>query len=128
MVVTKYVYDKEYYLSLNKKEKLMFIRKTINELVTILHNPDIIEKNDKNQDVQYELHSDCSVKCHKIGESSKYDSQVCTDNSTILKSKTFFTFPKKCEKSGDTYAVLKVEECFSVKELVDELIDILYQK
>jgi hypothetical protein len=93
----KYVYDKKYYLSLNKKEKFEFIRKTINELVIILHNPDLIEKNEINKDVQYQLHSDCSVKCQEIGDSD--ENEVCTYDSTILKSKTFFTFPVKCKKS-----------------------------
>ena len=122
MTLTKFVYDKKRYLSLNKKEKVEFIRKTINELVTILHNPDIIEKNENNEDVQNQLHSNCQIIRQLI-----YNNTVCKIESTVLKSNTFFTFPIKYKHEDTTYAILKLEECFSVKDLVDELIDILNQ-
>jgi hypothetical protein len=123
MVFTKYVYDKKRYLSLNKKEKVEFIRKTINELVTILNNPDIIEKNENNEDVQHQFHSNCQIIRQIIGDNNL----VCTIESTVLKSNNFFTFPIKYKNDDTTYAILKLEECFSIKDLVDELIDILNQ-
>jgi len=120
MVFTKYVYDKKRYLNLKKKEKVAFIRKTINELVTILHNPEIIEKNENNEDVQHQFHSNCQIIRQIIG-----NNKVCKIESTILKSNNFFTFPIKYKHDETTFAILKLDECFSIKDLVDELIDLL---
>ena len=92
-------------------EKYNFIKKYINNLVSILN-----ETNLNKNDCYYKIFSDGSVKMKNKQEISKYVEYE------IINPSSFFNFPIKGERVGDTYAIMTYENCLKVRYFMNELL------
>ena len=111
-------YDKQYYNSLNKKQKLEFSKQLINDTVLRLHDP-TLENSVVNKNCYY-LYSDGSItKLKKENECTPHEYYVSYE---IIKPSSFFTFPCKGQSIENTFSIMTAENCFKVKNLVDELL------
>jgi hypothetical protein len=115
-------YDREYYLSLNRNDKSNFTKNTINKIVKEINNPSLIDINmAPNENIIYHLYSDGTITREK--GSWAYGKRSVTDiESYCIKPNTFFSFPYKGQYEGDTYAILTLENCRKVKNLMNELL------
>ena len=119
----KYVYDKEYFSSLRRTEKEAFTKKFINDLVSRIHNPQLVKKEQSPLgNPIYHLHSDGRINWGKggwaYGNRSRFEIK-----SYCVKPSTFFEFPlKNVGSEVDTYAILTEEECFKVRDLMDVML------
>ena len=86
-------YDTEYFSSLNRDEKTIFIKKLINNIVLSLNNPLLIKKEEQpNENIIYHLYSDGTITRQKGGWAYGNRSTIDIEYE-IIKPKTFFTFP-----------------------------------
>jgi len=106
----------------NIHEKYLFIKKHVNNIVSKLHNPLIIDPNlQPNANIIYNLYSDGTVTRQKGGYA--YGKRNITDiMCEIIKPNTFFTFPLKGENDGDTYAILTYDDCVKVRNIMNDLL------
>lgn len=105
-------YDKEYFSSLPRFDKYKYVKGMINSLVCSMHDKTICKG------YKYHLYSDGTIQ--------PYD-YTTKEGGTIMvyeciNPNTFFTFPCKGFKDGETFAVLSVEECNKMRSLMDELL------
>jgi len=117
-----FFYNKENLISLDKKNKTIFIKKFINNLVHSLNdNSLIIKEQQPSENYIYKLYSDGTLTREKggwaYGKRSTFDIEC-----EILRPNTFFTFPYKGQYEGDTYAILTLENSYKVRELMNELL------
>lgn len=115
-------YDKELFLSLNKDEKNYFTQTHINNIASNLNDNNLIVKDmSPNANIIYHIYSDCTITRQKggwaYGQRSIFDVEYA-----CIKSNTFFTFPNKGDNKGDTYAIMTLENCRKIKEIVKELL------
>jgi hypothetical protein len=113
-----FCYDKEQFLTFNKFGKLKFIKRFINDTVARLHDPSLEE--DVPCSGAYYLYSDGSItRCKK-----EYMDSVHRDfiSYEIVSPASFFTFPCLGEYNGDTYCIMTSENCYKIKNLIDELL------
>jgi hypothetical protein len=98
------------------------IKKNINDMVSSLHNPSIIDPNlQPNENIIFCLYSDGTVTRQKGGWA--YGKRSITDIMyEIVKPNTFFTFPLKGEREGDTYAILTYDDCIKVRNKMNEFL------
>jgi len=94
-----------------RDEKYNYIKKYINNLVSSLNDPNLIEKN-----CYYKIFSDGSVKMKNKQEKSKYV------DYEIINPSSFFNFPIKGKRVGDTYAIMTYENCLKVRYFMNELL------
>ena len=92
-------------------EKYNYIKKYINNLVSSLNDSNLIEKN-----YCYKMFSDGSVKKKEQNKRSKYV------DYEIINPSSFFNFPIKGKRVGDTYAIMTYENCLKVRYLMNELL------
>jgi len=117
-----FFYSKEAYLKLNKTKRIKFVKKFINELVSKLHDPLlIIDSNlsDDNYPVYYLYSDGCITRGKKIDMDAEHANYVSYE---IILPNTFFTFPCVEPVIEDTYAIMTLEQCHKVKDLMDELL------
>ena len=115
-------YDTEYFSSLNRDEKTIFIKKLINNIVLSLNNPLLIKKEEQpNENIIYHLYSDGTITRQKGGWAYGNRSTIDIEYE-IIKPKTFFTFPLKGVNEGDTYAIMSLEDCQKVRNLMNALL------
>ena len=93
-----------------RDEKYNYIKKYINNLVSSLNDPNLIEKN-----YCYKMFSDGSVKKKELDISKYVDYEIINPSS-------FFNFPIKGKRVGDTYAIMTYENCLKVRYLMNELL------
>jgi hypothetical protein len=89
-----------------REKKYEFIQFCINCVVSENHIQNISES-----DKVYKLYSDGSV----------YEDDVIILD-TIIKPETFFTFPLKCEKYGNTYGILTYDVCNNIRTLINHFL------
>ena len=114
--------NKKAFLSLDKPRRQKFIKKFIDEIVSQLHDPLLIIDSNLSEDNYpvYYLYSDGSItRCRKIDMDEKHINYVSYE---IILPNTFFTFPCKESLFEDTYAIMSLEECYKVKDLMNELL------
>lgn len=105
-----------------KSEKYLFIKNHVNDIVSKLHNPSIIDPNlQPNGNIIYSLYSDGTVTRQKGGYA--YGKRNVTDIMyEIVKPNTFFSFPLKGANEGDTYAILLYDDCIKVRNIMNDLL------
>lgn len=116
-----FYYDQESFSTLNKDEKREFIKNFINNLAINLNNPSLIDTNQApNENQIYHLYSDGTITRQKgswaYGKRSIFDVK-----SECIRPNTYFSFPIKSIKDGDTYTIMTLEHCEKVRDLIDEL-------
>jgi hypothetical protein len=94
-----------------RDERYNYIKKYINNLVSSLNDPNLIEKA-----CFYKMYSDGSVKKKEKHERSKYV------DYEIINPSSFFSFPLKGKRVGDTYAIMTYENCLKVRYFMDQLL------
>lgn len=115
-------YDTDYFSSLNRHEKTIFIKKLINNIVLSLNNPLLIKKEEQpNENIIYHLYSDGTITRQKGGWAYGNRSTIDVEYE-IIKPNTFFTFPLKGVNEGDTYAIMSLEDCQKVRNLMNSLL------
>jgi hypothetical protein len=104
-------YDKEYFATLPLVDKYKYIKGMVDTLTFQKHN-----KSETDFRIRYHLHSDGSIQ--------RYD-YVTNESSMIahecILPNTFFKFPCKGIKKGDTFAILTDKECLDMRDLMNEL-------
>lgn len=117
-----YQYDKELFSRLDRGSKTTFIKNFINNLVKKMNNPDlVVPEMSPNENIIYHLYSDGTITRQKGGWA--YGQRTVTDlESYCVKPNTFFTFPEEGQYSGDTYCILTLDDCRSIKNLMNELL------
>jgi hypothetical protein len=117
-----FYYNKKAFLRLDKPRRKKFIKKFIDDIVSQLHDPLLIVDSmlsDNNYPVYY-LYSDGSItRCKKVDMDDKHSNYISYE---IILPNTFFTFPCKETLFEDTYAIMTLEECYKVKDLMNELL------
>lgn len=115
-------YDSEYFSSLNKLEKTIFIKTFVNKIVLSLNNPLLIKKEQQpNENMIYHLYSDGTITRQKGGWAYGNRSTIDIEYE-IIKPNTFFSFPLKAVNEGDTYAIMTLEDCQKVRNLMNALL------
>ena len=94
-----------------RNEKYNYIKKYINNLVSSLNDPNLIEK-----DCCYKMYSDGCVKKKLKDKRSEYV------DYEIINPSSFFNFPLKGKRVGDTYAIMTYENCLKVRYFMDQLL------
>jgi hypothetical protein len=102
-------------------EKRQFIKSTIENKVSSLHNPLLIDSiKQPNDNIIYKLFSDGTITREKGGWA--YGNRSMIDlKSYAIKPSTFFMFPLTGINEGDTYAIMTLEDCQEMRDLIDEL-------
>ena len=120
--INEEVYDRDYFLSLSKPNRLSFMKNLVNKNVSKLHDPSLIKPEEQpNGNIIYHLYSDGTITRQKGGWA--YGQRSVTDiESYCVKPNTLFTFPCKGSHEGDTYAILTMENCKEIKNLMNELL------
>jgi hypothetical protein len=120
--INEEVYDRDYFLSLSKPNRLSFMKNLVNKNVAKLHDPSLIKPEEQpNGNIIYHLYSDGTITRQKGGWA--YGKRSVTDiESYCVKPNTLFTFPCKGLYEGDTYAILTMENCKEIKNLMNELL------
>lgn len=111
-----FCYDKQAYLALNKFKKQEFTKNFINNIVSELHNPALLV--DNNYPVYY-LYSDGSITRNKRHDMDPNHKNYISYE--IIAPRSFFSFPCIESTHIDTYGIMTLEECYKVKNLIDEL-------
>jgi len=116
------VYNKEYLLSISRPYKNLFIKDFVNKVASNLHNPLLIKKEQQpNENIIYHLYSDGTITRQKGAWA--YGKRSVSDIAyEIVKPNTYFTFPNVGENQGDTYAIMTLEDCYKVRNLMNELL------
>jgi len=113
-----FCYNKEDFFTLNKFGKLKFIKHFINDTVSRLHDSSL-ESGMPYNNVYY-LYSDGSItRCKKEHMDSAHRDFISYE---IVSPNHFFTFPCVSQYKGDTYCILTSEDCYKIKNLIDELL------
>ena len=114
-------YNKEYLSNLNIPAQNIFIKYFVNKVVDNLNNPSLIKLDQQpNENIIYHLYSDGTITRQK--GSWAYGNRTIYDIAyEIVKPNTFFTFPNKGEKDGDTYAIMTIDDCYKVRKLINEI-------
>jgi len=104
-----------------RESKYDFIKEYVNDKVKTLHNPNIIDSAlQPNENIIYKLYSDGTVTREKGGWA--YGNRNVTDLLyEIIRPNTFFKFPYKGEKEGDTYGILTYDDCVRVRNIINKL-------
>lgn len=115
-------YDRDMYILLSKNEKYKFIKNLINDMVKKLNNHELINTTmAPNENIIYHLYSDGTITRQK--GSWVYGKRSVTDiESYCVKPNTFFNFPYKGQYEGDTYAILTLENCHKIKNIMNKLL------
>lgn len=118
---TSTTYDREYLASLNKEDKIKYIKEIVNNIAKGLHDLSLVKKDEQpNSNIIYSLYSDGSITREKGGWAYRQRS-IFAVAGEILHPSNFFTFP--CEGvEGYTYAVMTEDNCRIVRELMNELL------
>jgi hypothetical protein len=119
---TSITYNKEYLSSLNKEDKIKYIKEFVNNVVKETHDLSLVKKDEQpNTNIIYSLYSDGSITREKGGWAYKKRS-IFGVAGEIVRPANFFTFP--CEGSGEgyTYAVMTEDNCRIVRELMNDLL------
>jgi hypothetical protein len=121
-----YSYDKEYLSSLTREDKINYSRNFVNDLVVKLNNPELIKKDESpNANIIYHLYSDGTITRQKGGWA--YLKRSLTDiYDKCINKNNFFTFPYKGNISGDTYAIIELENCIKIRKLIFDICKDLY--
>jgi hypothetical protein len=117
-----FTYDKDLFTSLSKNDKNVFVKKFINNIVSTLNSDDLIRsKESPNENIIYHLYSDGTITRQKGGWA--YGKRNVIDiKYECIRSNNFFTFPKNGNKKDDTYAILTIEQCNIIRDLMNELL------
>ena len=115
-------YNKDYLSSLNRPDKNLFIKDFVNNVVKIFNNLSLINSDQQpNENIIYQLYSDGTITRQKGGWA--YGKRSLSDIAyEIVKPNTYFTFPNVGENEGDTYAIMTLENCHKVRNLMNELL------
>ena len=116
------IYNKDYLSSLNRVDKNLFIKDFVNNVVKIFNNLSLINSDQQpNENIIYQLYSDGTITRQKGGWA--YGKRSLSDIAyEIVKPNTYFTFPNVGENEGDTYAIMTLENCHKVRNLMNELL------
>lgn len=114
-------YNRTNFLSMNKTNKHIFIKNTINSIVKELHNNELNDFNKEHVQIYY-LYSDGTIASEKCG--SDYTKQI---EFNIIKGEcirpcTYFKFPVESNMFDYTYSIMSKENCYKVRNLMDELL------
>jgi len=105
-------YDKEYFSSLPRFSKYEYVKGMVNTLVCNMHDKTISDG------YKYHLYSDGTIQLYDY--TTKEPCRIMVHE--CINPNTFFTFPCKGFKDGETFAVLSAEECKKMRDLMDELL------
>lgn len=116
-----FYYDVQKYLKLDRFKKLKFTKNFIDSLVSQLHDPLLIIDSMLSDDkfpVCF-LYSDGSItRFRRKLMDMDHDNYVSYE---IISPSDFFKFPCSENLEEDTYAVMTLEDCCKVKNLINEL-------
>lgn len=121
-IADKYTYDIEYFLTLDKDKRYSFIKEFVNKAVSERHNPGLIKKEEQpNGNIIYKLYSNGTITREKggwaYGQRSVFDVKY-----ECVRPNTFFSFPEKGDRKGDTYAIMTEEECHKIRNIMDDML------
>jgi hypothetical protein len=109
-------------LTLTNSQRRDFAKKTINTFVSEKNNPNLIIRDAQpNENAIYKLYSDGTITREKGGWA--YGRRTVFDvKCECVKPNTFFTFPLRGFKDGDTYAIMTELDCHRLRNTMDEML------